>query len=400
MITHYFHPEVGAPQTRLLESARLLRSHGHAVTVLTCFPNYPDGVIPQAYRGHLVLRECLDGIDVVRSAVYPAPNRGFARRLVNHASSAVSAVVASPAVGRFDVAIAESPPLFTAVAAGVVARMRRAPLVLNVADLWPESAVQLGALRNPLAIRAACSLERFAYAHASAITVPTPGIRQMLLQAGQPPEKVIYLPNAVQVERFQIRGEPASAVRRIVYCGTVGMAQGVGTLLDAARLLEQSGQFGFEIVGDGAERLELEKRARSLGLNTVTFVGRSAREEVPERIAMADAAVISLRNLALFEDALPTKLLEYMAAGKPVIAAASGQVARLVEATGCGIACAPEDPGAMASAIKSLAADPSQAYEMGLCGRRYVEAHLSREQFVERLEEARRGVLKRRQRGL
>ena len=122
------------------------------------------------------------------------------------------------------------------------------------------------------------------------------------------------------------------------------------------------------------------------GVRNVTFRGRMPRERVPEVIANADVTIMSLRDLPLFEDALPTKLLEYMAAGKPVVAAAAGQVARLVQQVQCGIVCRPEDSGGIVAAIRRLAADPSEAYEMGLRGRRYVEAHLSRETFVERLE--------------
>ena len=160
-VTHYFHPEVGAPQTRILEAARLLREHGHRVTVLTGFPNYPDGIVQEVYRGKLFLIEDMDGLRVIRSWVLPAPNRGFSRRIANHATSAISAVLAATRTGRVDVVIGETPPLFTAVASVVIARARRAPLLLNVADLWPESAVQLGVLRNPRAIKAAQLLERF-----------------------------------------------------------------------------------------------------------------------------------------------------------------------------------------------------------------------------------------------
>jgi colanic acid biosynthesis glycosyl transferase WcaI len=387
-VTHYFYPEVGAPQTRILEAARALHAGGHEVTVLTGFPNYPDGVIPDPYRRRLLLKESLDGIKVVRSAVYPAPNRGFARRLANHASSAVSAVLASSTVRDVDALIAETPPLFTAVAGVAIARSRRAPLVLNVADLWPESAVQLGILRNRRAIRLAEALERFAYAHASAITVPTPGMRQILLEGGQPPGKVVHLPNAVDVDRFVPPADGPRPIRRVLYCGTVGMAQGVGTLLDAAQLLGEAHEdLTFEIVGDGAERGELEHRARALGLRHVTFAGRIAREQVPDVIAASDVTVMSLRDLPLFGDALPTKLLEYMAAAKPVVAAASGQVSRLVEEAQCGIACPPEDPEAMATAIRRIAADPRQAHAMGTRGRRYVETHLSRPAFVACLED-------------
>jgi len=386
-VTHYFHPEVGAPQTRILETARILRRRGHEVTVLTGFPNYPDGVIPPAYRGRLGMRERIDGISVVRTPVYPAPNRGFGRRLLNHLSFALSSVAAAPAGGAADAVIAETPPLFTAVSGVAIAALKRAPLILNVSDLWPESAVQLGLLSNRTAIRAAELLERLSYDHAKVICVPTPGMRTILLGRGVPAETVMHLPNAVDVDRFAAAVDRAPVRGRVIYSGTVGLAQGVGTLVDAAALLkDDADRPEILIVGDGAERADLAQRAAEQGLDHVRFAGRVDRDEVQALIGSAEVAVVSLRDLPLFEEALPTKLLEYMASARPVVAAASGQVARLVREVDAGIACPPEDPSALAAAIRAVVADPPRAREMGQNGRRYVEANLSRDAFVDRLE--------------
>ncbi|HZU60918.1 MAG TPA: glycosyltransferase family 4 protein, partial [Solirubrobacteraceae bacterium] len=358
------------------------------------FPNYPDGVIPEPYRGRLLLRERLGDVRVVRSAVYPAPNRGFARRVVNHASFALSSVLAAPLTPAPDVVIAETPPLFTAASGVAIARARRTPLILNVADLWPDSAVQLGALSNPRAIALAERLERFAYRHSAAITVPTAGIRNTLLERGWPPDTVIHFPNAVDVERFAALEPPAGPPRRLIYCGTVGMAQGVGTLIDAAGELRQTGpELEFLIVGDGAERAELAQRAIGQGLDNVRFLGRVDRDRVPELLGGADIAALSLRDLPLFEDALPSKLLEYMAAGRPVVASAAGDVARLLERSGGGLVSGPGDAAGLAQSIRDLVSDPDRARELGASGRRYVSAHYSREAFVERLEEIMRGVV-------
>jgi glycosyltransferase involved in cell wall biosynthesis len=387
-VTHYFHPEIGAPQTRILESARLLRERGHRVTVETGFPNYPDGIIPPQYRRAVFRREDLDGIEVRRTAVYPAPNRGFARRIANHASLALTLVPGAAGVRGVDAVIGETPPLFTAASAVAVARLHRAPLLLNVADLWPESAVQLGALSDPRAIAAAERLERFCYAHSAVITVPTAGMRTILVDQGQPADRVVHLPNAVDTDRFAHAGPPpAGSPRRLVYSGTVGMAQGVGTLIDAARELRETGDdVEIQIAGDGAERPELEARAAAEGLERVRFLGRLPRQEIPALIASADMTVVSLRDVPLFEDAVPTKMLEYMASGRAVIAAAAGEAARLVDRAEAGVPCPPEDPHALAAAIRRLAGDPAAAAAMGLNGRRYVEERLSRRAFVDHLE--------------
>jgi glycosyltransferase involved in cell wall biosynthesis len=386
-VSHYFHPEVGAPQTRILETAERLGRGGHSVTVLTGFPNYPDGVVPKAYRRRAGMRERVGEVEVVRAAIYPAPNRGFARRILNHASFAASSVVATPFVGPQDVVVAETPPLFTAASSVLTSRGLRAPLVLNVADLWPESAVQLGVLRNPRAIQLAERLERFAYRHAAAITVPTAGIRASLLARGEPERKVVHLPNAVEPERFMGATPPIGTGRRVVYCGTVGMAQGVGTLVDAAAELSRRGEeFEITVVGDGAERAHLAAAAAARGLQNVRFLGPVERDQVPAMIAAGDIAVLLLRDVPLFKDAVPTKMLEYMAAGRPVIASAVGDAARLIERAEAGFSCPPDDPLALADALSRLVSDPARAREMGANGQRYVRENHSRAAFVAALE--------------
>ncbi|MGI9185283.1 MAG: glycosyltransferase family 4 protein [Solirubrobacteraceae bacterium] len=391
-VSHYFYPEVGAPQTRILETAQRLTAAGHEVSVLTGFPNYPDGVIPKEYRRRALQRERLGEIRLIRSAVYPSANSGFARRLLNHASFALSCLLAAPMAQRPDVIVAETPPLFTAVSGVLIARGWRAPLILNVADLWPESAVQLGMLSDPRAIRAATILETFAYRHAAAITVPTAGMRTTLVGRGEPGDKVVHLPNAVDIGRFGVgTGSecPANGDQRprVIYCGTVGLAQGVGTIVQAAHELRTMGaEIDFLIVGDGAEREGLAQLARERGLSNVRFAGRVPREDVPSLIGSSDVAVLSLRDVPLFEDALPTKLLEYMAAGLPVVASAAGDVSRLLSRADAGVACAPADARALATGIRRVTEDPARAREMGANGRRYVRAHYSRDAFVSSLE--------------
>jgi colanic acid biosynthesis glycosyl transferase WcaI len=393
-VTHYFHPEVGAAPTRILELAGELASHGHEVTVLTGFPNYPDGVIPPSYRGRRFQVERLGDLRVVRTAVYPAPNRGVVRRLLNHASFALSAVASSRRAGRTDAVIVETPPLFTAAAGVVVARMKRAPLLLNVADLWPDAAIQFGVLRNRVAVGGAKRIERFAYRHADVIAVPTPGLQRVLRERGRPAEQVVLVPHGVDPARFPHAGDARPVRRRVVYCGTIGMGHAVGILLEAARRLEEAGE-GHEllIVGDGAERRELEARAGRWGLRGVTFAGRMPREQLPDLLATAEVTVATQRNLPLLADALSTKVLEYMAAARPVVAAASGWTAEVVADAEAGIVCPPEQPAALAEAIAGLTADPGRARAMGLNGRRYVEANLTRRVAVERIESALHSVL-------
>jgi glycosyltransferase involved in cell wall biosynthesis len=388
-VTHYFHPEVGAPQSRLLDIAAGLAARGHEVTVVTGFPNYPDGVIQPPYRGRRFQVERLGDIRIVRAPVYPAPNRGVSRRLVNHLSFAATSMVAALGTGRADAAIVETPPLFTAVAGVAIAAFKRSPLLLNVADLWPDAAIQFGALRHPAVIAPARALERFAYRHAAVIAVPTPGLERRLLARGYAAARLLVVPHGVDPARFPRDPDARPVPGRLVYCGTIGMGHAVGSLIEAARLLERDGlRFELLLVGDGAERAELEARVRRWGLRSVVFAGRRPRDELPALLASAELVVATQRDAPLLADALSTKVLEYMAAARPVVAAAAGWTADVVTSAGAGIVCPPEQPEALAAAIAELAGDPERAQAMGLAGRRYVEANLTRAVAIDRLDRA------------
>jgi glycosyltransferase involved in cell wall biosynthesis len=369
----------------LFDIAVGLCRRGHEVTVLTGFPNYPDGVIDSHYRGRWMQVENFDCVRVVRTAVYPAPNRGVTRRLLNHASFALSSLAGAPRAGPADAVLVETPPLFVAAAGVAIARLKRARMVLSVADLWPDAVLALGALENRAAIAGARALERFAYRHADAIAVPTPGLRRILLERGRPPGQVLVVPHGVDPGRFALEHAPAPVAGRIVYCGTIGMGHATGTLVDAARILCGNGRpCEVVIAGDGAERAAVAARAN--GLDCVSFPGRLPRDALPGLLASAQVTVATQRDVPLLRDALSTKVLEYMAAARPVVAAAAGWTAEVIERAGAGIVCPPEQPQALARAIAQLADDPARAREMGLSGRRYVERHLTRDVAVRRLE--------------
>jgi glycosyltransferase involved in cell wall biosynthesis len=402
ILTHYYPPEVGAPQTRLEALARGLARAGTEVTVHTGFPHYPDGEIKPPYRNRPLLIEQSDGVRVMRSWVHAAPNRGFGRRLANHTSLAASALATAPAGGPADVLLVETPPLLLAGAAIAYARAKRARLVLNVADLWPDSAVEMGTLSSPRAIAAARRLECRAYREAAAIACPTEGIFATLSGRPESDGKAALIRPAVDVDRFDgpidrtnsnaASGHRADAPLRALYAGTVGLAHGLDTLLDAAAEIERRAAangggrapLAVTIAGDGAAAPSLRARLATTGPQSVRMLGAVAAERIPALYADADVAVVTLRDLPLFEGALPTKLLEAMAAGRPVLLAARGEAARLVEAERCGVVVPPEDPRALADGLAALAADPARRAAMGAAGRRAVERDFGREPWLRR----------------
>jgi glycosyltransferase involved in cell wall biosynthesis len=383
-LTHYFPPEVGAPQTRIDLLARTLAAAGAQVTVHTGFPHYPSGTIPPPYRNRLWLREERDGITIVRSAVYPAANRGFARRLADHSALALSALATAALSGRADVVVGETPPLFTAAAGVAYAAAKRAAYVVNVADRWPQSAVEMGALRNRRAIAAATALERFTYAHADLITAPTEGIVTALGNIAEAAGKQRRLWPVVDIERFDPRPAPAAdppageaggpGPLRLLYAGTLGLAQGLDVLVRASSLA------GPEVVqttiaGDGAEADRLRDQVSRLEAGNVRLLGSVPGNAVPGLYARADAAAVLLRDLAIFRGALPTKMLEAMAAGRPLVLSARGEAAALVQRAGAGVVVEPGDPEALAGALRRLREDPRRRMQLGAAGRAYAEAH-------------------------
>jgi glycosyltransferase involved in cell wall biosynthesis len=385
-LTHYYPPEVGAPQTRLSWLARGLAERGLAVTIHTCFPHYPDGVIKAPYRNRPLLVESDGPVRVVRSAVYASPNRGFVRRLANHASFSLSALATVRPAGGADVVVVESPPLLHAGAAIPYARLKRAPLVVNVSDLWPDSAIELGALRSPMAIRAARAIERACYRAAAAIVCPTEGIAGDLANRPESSAKVRRIPPAVDLGRFapSSRNAERSVAFRVLYAGTIGLSQGLGTLLDAAAALEGADDppVEFLIAGDGAEAPLLRARLATGGPANVRMLGAVPYGHIPALYAEAGAAVVLLRDRPLFAGALPTKMLEAMAAARPIVLSAAGEAARFVEESGAGAVVPPEDPVALAAAIRELAGDPERRMELGAAGRSWVERGFARERAL------------------
>jgi glycosyltransferase involved in cell wall biosynthesis len=392
LLTHYYYPELGAPQTRLGETARLLVEMGHEVRVLTGPPHYPNGHVRQGYSPVRLHRELVDGVSVTRLPMWPRPNRGALDRTIDQASFAAVAGAALYPARWSDVVLVESPPLFLGLTATWYRLVARRPYVFHVADPWPDFPIAMGALRQPVLQALARRVESSAYRHASLITTVTPGLVDLLERNPAAAGKVRLLPNGVDVSKF---GSPTDvAVVRaslgwsegrfvIVYLGSVGLAQGVGTLLDALEMHPGS-NIEVHVIGEGFERSALEQSARRRGIVGVTFHSGIPATDAPRVLAAADAVLVMLRKGALYDHALPTKLVEGLAAGKPVIVSAGGEAARLVADSGAGFTAPPEDPVALRDAIAACAAAidlPSR----GAAGRQLAEASFDRRMIIRQL---------------
>jgi glycosyltransferase involved in cell wall biosynthesis len=390
-ITPYYPPEKGAAAVRHSETASRLVKLGYQVTVLTTVPNYPMGIVPQEYRGQLIQQEDHEGVRVVRVWSYASPNRGFLRRILAQLSFGFLApVLGGKAVGRPDLIIVESPPLFDAIAARILARFKRCPFIFVVSDLWPESAIQLGMLRNRLLIRLAEWLEWSTYQRAILVWAVTEGIRQSLLQRGLSAERVFLLTNGVDTAKF--RPLPQARARAelgwdgrftALYAGTHGLAHGLTTVLEAAERLRDRSDIRIVLVGDGPAKADLVVQAQRCGLKNVTFLEPQPHDRMPLLLASADVCLVPLRKVAIFEGALPSKMYEAMACARPLVLGVEGEARRMVEQeAGAALAVEPENAEALASAILYLREHSEVAEALGQRGRVFVEARFDREQLT------------------
>jgi colanic acid biosynthesis glycosyl transferase WcaI len=394
-VTQYYPPEVGADQTHIGETASRLVKLGHRVTVLTTLPNYPLGIVPPEYRHGARRRETLDGVSVVRVWSYIAPHKGFLRRILAQLSfGCLAPFLGAKAVGRPDVIIVLSPPLFTAIAGRLLAWQKHCPFIFHVADIWPEAAVQLGVLHNRLLIWFAEWLERSTYRRSAAIWTISEGCRRILIERGVSPEKVFVV--RIGADTTLLRPLPKRQARTqlgwndrfvLLYAGTLGLAQGLQTVLHAAEELRSNTDIRFVFVGDGAAKADLLALAQQRGLTNVTFLGLQPRERIPLLIAAADACLVPLRKLSLFEATLPVKMYEAMACARPIVLAADGESRQLAkQEAGAAIAVEPENATALAQAVLSLHDHPDCAEQLGQRGRAFIETFLSRDVLAAALE--------------
>ena len=389
LLTQYYDPEVGAAQTRLKETVAGLQHRGCHVTVVAPIPSYPLGRVPKGYAIWHPVREWINGARVLRLPVPIVSGAGMSRRMAGHVGFAFTSLASLAIAGRFDVALIESPPLLLAFAARAL-EAAGVPYVFHVADPWPDFPIAMGYLRSPLERRIAFGIEDFAYWGASAITTVSPGLVDFLARKRSAAGRVQLVPNGVDVERFSTGLEPAAARRElgwqegftVVYAGTVGLAQGVGTLLEAARLLGDDVK--IRVVGEGVEKPALEAQAQAMHLGNLSFHPAVPAAGVPLVLSASDAGLVLLRIGPLHAESLPTKLLESMAAARPVVVSADGFAARIVQEAEGGYVARAEDPADLARAIDECRRDPERP-RRGAAARAHVAEHYERSVVLDRL---------------
>jgi len=395
-VSQYFPPEMGAPSARASEVAQHWARAGHDVSVLTGFPNHPTGVVPAEWRGRLrrlIYREKIGSVQVFRTWLWPLPNRKAHERMRNYASFCVSAALRGVAIPRPDVIIASSPQLLVGLSGWWIAFSRQIPFVFEVRDLWPESLTAVGVGdEDSLLHHALAAVAKFLYQRSDRIVVVTPAFKEHLMRRWRVPAgKISVVENGVETDLFKPSSAAANnALRRefgaegkflVCYIGTMGMAHGLETLLDAAgQLQRQNSNAQFLLVGEGAEKERITSIAKSRGLANVSFLAQQPREKIPAFISASDACLVLLKKTDVFKTVIPTKMLEFMSCARPVILGVDGQARQIIEEAGAGLVIEPENSEALVGAINQLSADRDVGVALGQKGREYIQQHFSRGQ--------------------
>ncbi len=395
ILTQYFPPEVGAPQNRLFELAVRLKKIGVDVTVLTAMPNYPQMKIYDGYEGKDYFYEEIEGIPVHRASIYLPKSKSIIQRLLNYFSFVYSsAKVGNTKIGDVDVIMCESPPLFLGYSALYLKRKKKAKLIFNVSDLWPESAEKLGVVTNKWMLKLAYNLEAKLYRQSVLVTGQTQGICKSINERF-PEVNTYWLPNGVDVSYYNPitvsgnwRKENGFLESDILflYAGIIGLAQGLEIILSAAEkvmlLQTQQTEFNhikFILLGSGPEKGKLQAIKQEKQLSNVYFFDAVSKTQMPQIVKASDVSVIPLRKLELFLGAIPSKIFENLAMEKPVILAVDGEARELFVNQGkCALYSEPENVQDLIKNILLLANDSSLRKQLGEKGRTYVEQNFNR----------------------
>ena len=390
ILTQYFPPEIGGPQTRLRSMAIELRRLGHDVEVVTALPNYPRGKFFEGYEGSFYRREVLYDVVVHRVWLYPAMGGGF-KRLLNYGTFSLTSFFGMFRAQRPDCIFVESPPILLSVTAYLAGLIWRVPFIFNVADLWPDIIVEGGFMKNNFIASLLYRLEKWSYRRAWYVNAVTEGLRDALLhKKSVPPEKVLFLPNGVDIHHFRPMPEDAALKEKlglqgkkiILWAGTLGHAHGLEYVLQAAKLIETNPQVHFLFVGDGSAKSALQQLHRDLKLTNVTFVAPVSIEQLPPYFSIAECGLSSLLAIPLYDGARPSKFFPVLASGKPLIFVGKGEAAKLVQEARAGVVVAPENPQALADAVLQLLGDSRLVEDLGKNGRQFVEDNLQWSKLV------------------
>jgi colanic acid biosynthesis glycosyl transferase WcaI len=385
MLTQWFDPE---PTFKGLAFAKMLVRLGHEVEVLTGFPNYPGGKLYNGYKVRMLQRENHDGISVLRVPLYPSHDGSALKRIANYVSFAFSAAfLGTLLVKPADVMYVYHPPATVGFAASIISMIRRIPFVYDIQDLWPDTLAATGMLNNGVALSIIAKFCSHIYRVSANIVVLSPGFQKQLIARGVPANKIEVIYNWCdegQIRNSSVDKEVAQELGlserfNIIFAGTMGKAQGLDAVLDAAALIAgKYSEIQFVFVGGGIEVDRLKKRAKDESLINVKFLPRRPVSEISSVLKLADVLLVHLKDDPLCSITIPSKIQAYMATGRPILIAVRGDAADLVKKANAGMPCTPEDSEDIAATVEKFYIMPrNQREELGENGRKFYEGELS-----------------------
>lgn len=394
ILTQYFPPEVGAPQNRLYEMAIRLQKLGVEIEVLTAMPNYPSMVIHKEYKGKWYVKEDMNGMRIYRAWIWVGKSKSIFPRLLNYFSFVFTSMwIGLFKLGKADYLLCESPPLFLGISALFLKRVKKAKLIFNVADLWPESAEKLGLITNKFLLRITTRLEEHLYKSSALIVGQAMGIVKNI--QGRFPNKIVYwLPNGVDLtfynpDTITTRWREENGFSQddfiILYAGIIGHAQALELVLKAAQLTKDNPAIKWVLLGSGPEKEKLLAMQQQMQLTNVYFYPPVPKSNMPEVLKAVDASLVPLQRIDLFLGIIPSKVFEAMAMKTPLLLGVEGESKELfIEQGKAGLAFIPEDENDLVKNAMRLYNNRAEAAQYGENGRAYVETNFNRDTLAEK----------------
>ena len=393
-LSHYFPPEINAPATRTFEYCKQWVEHGHEVTVISCTPHHPMGKVYPGYKNKFYQVEEKDGIKAIKVLTYVTAKSGFLKRTWNYVFYMLMVIFIAPFIAKADVVISTSPQFFNGLAGYFVSRIKRCPWVLEIRDLWPESILAVGAIKNKSAIKLLEWLEKFVYRKADHIIPVTFAFKRHIEKHGGDANKITVIRNGVSFDLFKLQqrnNEFACSVGVdgkfvVSYVGTHGLAHGLSVILDAAEKLKHKPEIIFLMIGDGAEKKKLLEEKSRRQLDNVIMLDQQPKQEMPNIWSISDVSLVLLKKQNLFLTVIPSKIFETMAMKKPIVLGVRGESQALIEEGNAGICIEPENVDELVTAVVKLYEDADAYHQYAENGYVYVQQHFDRKKLANQYE--------------
>jgi glycosyltransferase involved in cell wall biosynthesis len=376
--------------TRHFEMAKYLRARGHEMVIVASDVNYQTGARIVEGNG-FIIEQTIEGVRVLRGFMLPSLHRNYFWRIVSFLGFMVSAVIASLKVKDADFVMGTSPPIFQGFAAWFAAFLLRKPFLFEVRDLWPQFAIDMKVIKNPIVITLAHAVEKFLYKRAAHILVNSPAYKPYIVGRGISADKITFIPYGADISVFTPEVD-GSSVRRelgldekflVLYAGAMGQANDIYTILRAADRLRDDAKIHFVLYGDGKENANLRAEADRLRLPNLTFAGSAPKTKMPAVVAASDLCLAILQDIPGFRMTYPNKVFDHMAAGRATALVIDGVIRDVIEASGGGVYISPADDARLAQVIRELADDSPRVQKMGQQARDYLVKNFDRRDKLE-----------------